>query len=608
MTVVTQSLPALAARQAQAFQKAIQRQFSFLKQTDRLDHLYTKAIPLYPEEGFLLPVCELHADDDALISTLSQWRRENAFAFPTQFPVTDAGTKSWLRTRLLDTPDRMLFLLVDKHGREIGHLGFASCLNDRGEMELDNIVRGVKTGYPGIMRNAMRALMKWAHEVIGPQSFFLRVFADNEHAVHFYRDLGYVDDQKQPLRKQVRGENISYVAVEPGDAAAPDKVFLRMVYAPQRNDAGKEMILTAGPSVSALEVFYTFDAARSGWNQQWNGYLNRFESAFAQYIGVPHAIATSSCTGALHIALAALGIGPGDEVIVPDITWVATANAVLYVGATPIFADIEPDTWCLDPVSFESKITERTKVVMPVHLYGHPARMDKIVAIARKHKLFIVEDAAPAIGAEYQGQKTGTFGDFAAFSFQGAKLVVTGEGGMLLTNNSDLHKKAQSIWDQGRSPVRTFWIDERGVKYKMSNMQAAFGLGQLERVDELVEMKRRIFEWYAEGLRGVPHIQLNHEVAGARSIYWMSSFLLDEKAGLTRDGLRDALKKRNVDSRPVFPAISQYPIWPLAQPPLPTAKRVGLQALNLPSGVCLRREQVDYVCRCIKEILHTSPA
>ena len=256
----------------------------------------------------------------------------------------------------------------------------------------------------------------------------------------------------------------------------------------------------------------------------------------------------------------------------------------------------------------ESKITERTKAVMPVHLYGHPARMDEIMAIARKHRLFVVEDAAPAIGAEFQGRKTGTFGDFAAFSFQGAKLVVTGEGGMLLTSNSDLYKKALSIWDQGRSPVRTFWIDERGVKYKMSNLQAAFGLGQLERVDELVEMKRRLFGWYDEQLRGVPNVRLNYEVEGARSIYWMTSLLLDEKAGVTRDALRDALNKRNVDSRPVFPTISQYPIWPVAQAPLPVAKRVAQQAINLPSGVCLRRAEVDYVCRCIKEILETPPA
>jgi perosamine synthetase len=239
---------------------------------------------------------------------------------------------------------------------------------------------------------------------------------------------------------------------------------------------------------------------------------------------------------------------------------------------------------------------------MPVHLYGHPARMDQIVDIARKHRLFIVEDAAPAIGAEWQGRKTGTFGDIACFSFQGAKLVVSGEGGMLVTNDTALYERVYALWDQGRKPG-TFWIQSNGLKYKMANVQAAVGLGQLERVDELIEMKRRIFGWYAEGLAGVPHVKLNFEVAGARSIYWMSSLELDTAAPLSRDQLRDALKKRNVDTRPVFPAISQYSIWPVKQEPQPVARRIGDQAINLPSGVCLRRSQVDYVCRAIREVL-----
>jgi perosamine synthetase len=602
----TNTLP--TNRHVMAYQNSVRRDFAFLKAAARLDAVIARTIPLDNDVGMLVPICELHADDDDLISLLSRWRAENWFAYPTQFPVTDAGTKRWLRSRLLDVEDRMLFLILDRHGHPIGHLGFNGCLNDSCEMEVDNVVRGVKTAPPGIMTAAMNALVKWGREVVGADGFFLRVFEDNEHAVQFYRRLGWKDDERIPLRGTTHDSSTTYTPRAAGDDAPPDKVFLRMVYAPSSGDAGKEMILTAGPSVSAREISYAFDAARSGWNQQWNGYLSRFESAFAEYIGAKHAIATSSCTGALHIALAALGIGPGDEVIVPDITWVATANAVLYVGARPVFADIEPDSWCLDPASFESKITERTKAVIPVHLYGHPARMDKIMAIARRHNLFVVEDAAPAIGAEFQGRKTGTFGDFAAFSFQGAKLVVTGEGGMLLTSNPDLHKKALSIWDQGRSPVRTFWIDERGVKYKMSNLQAAFGLGQLERVDELVEMKRRIFAWYAHELRGVPNIQLNYEVEGARSIYWMTSLLLDEEASIGRDALRDALKKRNVDSRPVFPTISQYPIWPVAQTPSPIAHRVAQQAINLPSGVCLRRTQVDYICQCIKEILDTPAA
>ena len=285
--------------------------------------------------------------------------------------------------------------------------------------------------------------------------------------------------------------------------------ILRMIYSPVRKVDGSEMILTAGPSISAREASYALDAARNGWNRQMDDYIKRFEASFAEYVGTKYAMSTSSCTGALHLALAALEIGPGDEVIVPDLTWVATANAVLYVGATPIFADIESDSWCLDPASFEAAITKRTKAVIPVHLYGHPARMDKIMEIARRHKLYVVEDAAPAIGAEFQGQKTGTFGDFAAFSFQGAKLVVTGEGGMLVTNNDELYAEGSVIWDQGRQPG-TFWINQRGLKYKMSNIQAAFGLGQLERVDELIEAKRRNFIWYQEGLKDVPGISSFH--------------------------------------------------------------------------------------------------
>jgi perosamine synthetase len=298
-----------------------------------------------------------------------------------------------------------------------------------------------------------------------------------------------------------------------------------------------------------------------------------------------------------------LGIGPGDEVVVPDLTWVATANAVLYTGATPIFADIEQDSWCIDPRSFESLITERTKAVIPVHLYGHPSKMDEIMKIAHKHNLYVIEDAAPAIGAKFQGQKVGTFGDFAAFSFQGAKLLVTGEGGMLVTDNAELYKKAYAIWDQGRTPG-TFWINELGWKYKMSNLQAAMGLGQLERVDELIEKKRQIFSWYADGLKGVPHIKLNYELPWAHSIYWMTSICLGEEAGITRDELRDSLRKRNIDSRPVFPAISQFPFWPKPQLPKPIANFIGKQAINLPSGVCLKREQIDYICRNLREILN----
>lgn len=596
------SLPeeSVTKRGVQVYKEAVRKNFSFLKQTTRLDDLFAKAIPLPQGEGVLIPVCEMHTTDGGLIARLAQWREENADAFPIQFPVTTSSTASWLRSRVLDVEDCILFLVLDRYGNQVGHLGFANAINDMAEVEIDNVVRGVKEVQPGIISSAMMALIKWAEETIWPNTIFLKVMSDNEKAIDFYHKLGFKNDERIPLRCHAEGDSVSYLPLTEDDQAPPDKYFLKMVYSPVFEPDSSKLILTAGPSISPRETSYALDAARNGWNSRWSEYLDKLESSFAKYIGTKHAICTSSCTGALHISLAALGIGPGDEVIVPDLTWVATAAAVVHVGATPVFADIEADSWCLAPTSFEKAISKRTKAVIPVHLYGHPARMDKIMEIARKHRLYVVEDAAPAIGAECKGQKAGTFGDFAAFSFQGAKLMVTGEGGMLLTNNSELYTKAHAIWDQGRKPG-TFWINQIGLKYKMSNIQAAIGLGQLERIDELIEAKRRIFAWYQEGLKDVSNLPLNVECPWARSIYWMPSILIDGNAGISRDGMREKLRERGIDTRPLFPQISQYPMWEVRDNPV--AHRVGEQGINLPSGVCLKKEQVMYVCQSIKDIL-----
>lgn len=577
--------------------------FLFFKKTNSLSDLFAKAITLKSGNGFLLPICELHLSDDELIEELSKWREENNFAYPTQFRVTTDGTKTWLKAQVIDNENRMLFIVINKYGQRIGHVGLANAISSDQSIEADNIVRGEKNKNYGIMRDAMESLLDWVENNINPNQVYLRVFSDNENAIRFYKKIGFIEDILIPLEKVETEQKINFHVINAPSEKKPDKFFLKMIYKPECKWDGTKMILTAGPSISAREISYTLDAIKYGWNNEWNKYIKKFEATFATYLGVKYALTTSSCTGALHLALAALGIGPGDEVIVPDITWVATANAVLYVGATPIFADIEADSWCLDPKSFESLITDKTKAVMPVHLYGHPAKMDEIVSIARKHNLYIVEDAAPAIGALCFGQKTGTFGDYAAFSFQGAKVAVTGEGGMIVTNNDELYQRVYTIWDQGRVPG-TFWIAHNGLKYKMSNVQAAIGLGQIERIDELVEAKRRIFRWYEEGLKGVPHIKLNKELTWARSIYWMTSILISKDAPLTRDEFRDKLKEKNIDTRSVFPAISQYPIWPKVQGPQPTASFVGEQALNLPSGVCLKHEQVAYICHCIKQIMN----
>lgn len=588
----------METRANETYRRAVARTFAFLKGTTSLQDLWTKAIPLAEGAGYLVPLCELHADDAALIETLGRWREESAHVYPTQFPVTFEGTRRWLRERLLDAPDRILFLIVDAGGAPLGHVGFASVLNDEGLMELDNLLRGSLGGHRDVARLAVEALLAWAQDTIGPEGFYLRVLSSLKHVIRLDERIGFVETGRQPLRREVNGECVAYV---PTDGEA-DEWFVRMEYRPARNDIGETTILTAGPSISARESSYVADAARNGWNRDWAKYLTAFEREFAAYVGRKHAIATSSCTGSLHLSLLALGIGPGDEVIVPDITWVATANAVMYCGATPVFCDVDPQTWCMDPVSFERCITPRTKAVMPVHLYGHPAAMHEIMPIARAYGLRVVEDAAPSIGAECHGRRTGTFGDLASFSFQGAKLLVTGEGGMLVTDDDALYERAKTIADQGRDPSRTFWIGELGWKYKMSNVQAALGLGQIERADELIEMKRRIFRWYEEDLAGIPGMTLAREADYARSIYWMSSITVES---MGRDDLIAELRRRNVDSRPVFPAISQYPHWPRRQEPQPTAKWVGDHGINLPSGVRLRRDEVRYVAAQIREAVES---
>jgi perosamine synthetase len=313
-------------------------------------------------------------------------------------------------------------------------------------------------------------------------------------------------------------------------------------------------------------------------------------------------MATSSCTGALHLALLALGIGPGDEVLVPEVTWVASASAVRYVGAKPVFVDVDPVTWTIDPIAISKQINSRTRAIIPVHLYGYAASMALIIEIANQFSLFVVEDAAPAIGTLFDNKSVGTFGDFGCFSFQGAKLLVTGEGGMLVSNNDELFAKAKKLQDHGRKPG-TFWIEELGYKYKMNNLTAAFGLAQLERAHNQIERKRRLNAWYREGLEDLACIRFQEEAVNTRSICWMTSFVLNEESRLSRDQLIVELKGRGIDSRPVFPAISQYPIWGYSPEVQMVSKHIGDNGINLPSGVSLNKSSVNHVIDSIRNIL-----
>lgn len=360
-------------------------------------------------------------------------------------------------------------------------------------------------------------------------------------------------------------------------------------------------ILTAGPSISTGEIKYVMDAVKNGWNEEYDKYIKKFSEAFAKYIGVKYAWPTSSGTGALHAAILALNVQKGDEVIIPEITFVASANVVEYVGAKPVFVDVERDTWTIDPSEVEKKITKKTKAIMPVHIYGNVADMDPINKIAKKYGLKVIEDACPSVGAEYKGKRTGNLSDIAAFSFQGAKIMVTGEGGMIVTNNAELYEKASYWGNHAKEKNKIFWHDNIGYMYRMANLLAALGLGQLQRNEKFIAKKRKIFGWYKERLKDIDGISMNIEKEGTKSIYWMSSIVLDKDFGLTRDEIIAKLKEKKIDTRPFFYPLSMFPMW--KEQKTPNAHHVGLNGINLPSGVNLTEEQVVYVSEQVKNIL-----
>ena len=338
------------------------------------------------------------------------------------------------------------------------------------------------------------------------------------------------------------------------------------------------------PSITELEIRYAADAAANGWGERCYDYLQRFENAFAAHLGVGHAIATSSCTGALHLGLAALGIGRGDDVILADSNWIATAAPIVHLGATPIFVDIRPDTWCIAPDLAERAITPRTRAIVAVHLYGNLCDMHRLLAIGARHGLPIVEDAAEAIGSVYHGRRAGSLGRFGVFSFHGTKTLTAGEGGMFVTDDADLYERALTLSNHGRvrGPTRQFWPERLGFKYKMSNIQAAIGCAQLERVEELVARKREIFRYYRERLEPLGGIAMNPEPPGTVNGAWMPTAVFAPETGVTRERLQAAFAAENIDARVFF--------WPLSSLPMfedcsenRVAWDIPGRAINLPS-------------------------
>jgi len=339
------------------------------------------------------------------------------------------------------------------------------------------------------------------------------------------------------------------------------------------------------PSVGELEAEYVMDAVRHGWGARCYEYIERFERSFADHVGASHAIATSSCTGALHLGMAALGIGPGDEVILGNSNWIASVAPIRHLGATPVFVDVLPDTWCLDPARVAAAITPRTKAILAVHLYGNLCDMDALLALGRAHGIAVIEDAAEAIGSQWQGRAAGSMGAFGAFSFHGTKTMTTGEGGMFVTCDPELYERVLTLSNHGRArdSSRQFWPDELGFKYKMSNVQAAIGCAQVERVGELIARKREIFQRYVEAFAPFSQLRMNPEPAGGRNGYWMPTVVFDASTGITRTHLQQAFERADIDARVFFWPLTALPMFEQVEADTPVAFELSQRGFNLPS-------------------------
>jgi perosamine synthetase len=376
---------------------------------------------------------------------------------------------------------------------------------------------------------------------------------------------------------------------------------------PKPDDNMKPRIPYTKPSITELEVSYATDAARNGWGEYCYEYIKRFEGAFQAHLGVKYAVATSSCTGALHIGMAALGIGQGDEVIMADSNWIATAAPVVHLGAKPVFVDILPDTWCIDPEFAEAAITPRTKAIIAVHLYGNVCDMDRLLAIGRKHGVAVIEDAAEAIGSLYHGKRAGSMGRFGAFSFHGTKTLTTGEGGMFVTNDADMYETVLTLSNHGRARAQTrqFWPDMVGFKYKMSNIQAAIGCAQMERVQELIERKREILNYYRDRIASLPGVRMNAEPPGTIIGGWMPTVVFDAATGVTRETLQQTFKADNIDARVFFYPLSSLPMFE-ERPGNRMAWEIAGRAINLPSFHEMTLTQQDRVAEIVATSLTES--
>lgn len=362
-------------------------------------------------------------------------------------------------------------------------------------------------------------------------------------------------------------------------------------------------IAIANPVFNGNERRYINNCIDTGWISSIGSYITKFESKFSRFLGSKFAASCSNGTVALHLPLLALGVKPGDEVIVPTLTYIATANAVAYCGAKPIFVDSEPRTWNIDPSKIEAKINKKTKGIIVVHLYGHPVDMDPVMKLAKKYNLFVIEDAAEAHGAEYKNKRVGSIGDAGVFSFFGNKIITAGEGGMVVTNNKKIDEKIRLYKGQGQDPKRRYWFIVTGYNYRMTNIQAAVGLAQLEKINWHMKMRRKIASLYDRYLKELSgYVDLPIEENWAKHSYWMYSILLKDNLKISRDNFMNLMAKKGIETRPVFYPMHVMPPFYAEKESFPVAEKISSRGINIPTHALLTKNDIKYISRVIKDI------
>lgn len=378
------------------------------------------------------------------------------------------------------------------------------------------------------------------------------------------------------------------------------------------------MIPVNEPLVGEQEIANVMEALRTGWISSAGKFIEAFEENWAAYCGKQYGVAVSNGTVALEAAVACLDLQPGDEVIMPTFTIISCAQAVTRFGAVPVLVDSDPRTWCMDVSQIEAKLTPRTRAIMPVHIYGHPVDMDPLMALAKRHGLAVIEDAAEVHGAEYrvghatgkgEWQRCGSFGDLVTFSFYANKIITTGEGGMVLTDNPEYAKRLRDYRNLCFRPERRFYHTEIGNNYRLTNLQAAIGVAQIEQIDGFLEQKRWMGQAYTEGLKGIQGLQLPIEESWARHVYWMYGLVVDESTGLNAETFAEELFKYGVQTRPFFLGMHEQPVFHnmglFQGEKYPVAERIARQGLYLPSGMTLTEGQLTEVCEAVAAVLRS---